>query len=88
MAQTYSREDYEKIKLNLPQIIEAREGMAKGKETCFEIAKESGAPEYIKSAEAMQSGIEKLIKAIDEAVESTEKVVEKYRKMDEAGLLA
>lgn len=88
MATTYSREDYEKIKANTPRIAEAGVGMLRGADNCLEIAKESGAPEYIKSAEAMHSVISKLSKAVNEAVEITGKVENKYEKLAEAGLLA
>lgn len=86
--QTYSREDYDKIKLNLPFIVEANEGMKKGVLGSVQIAKDSGAPNYIKSAEALESVLNKLNKAVDEATEITLKVQDKYRVMDEAGLLA
>lgn len=86
--QTYSREDYDKIKLNLPAIVEANAGMKKGLTECVNIARESGAPNYIKSAEALESVMNKLNKAVDEAAEITEKIVAKYKVMDEAGLLA
>lgn len=86
--QDYSREDYDKIKLNLPTIIDAATGMKKGIVECVEIAKESNVPAYIKSAEAMESVIEKLVKAVESGIEITETVVNKYRVMDEAGMLA
>lgn len=87
-ALNYSRDDYEKIKLNLPVIVDANEGMRKGKDGCVEIAMESGAPEYIKSAQALDSVITKINKAVNEAVEITEKIITKYKQLDASGMLS
>ena len=78
MSKTYSREDYEKIKASTPSIEEAGVNMVRAAEACLEIAKESGAPEYIKTAEAMRSALDKIAKAVEEASESTHRVEDNY----------
>ena len=88
MATSFTREDYDKIKMNLPAVIEGKDGMVQGANACLEIAQESQAPVYIKSGEALVSAVNKVAKAAEEAIEITEKVMKKYEALIDAGLLA
>lgn len=85
MANTFNVEDLGKIKQAVELLEEVIPTGKKGIENAKEIAAESGAVKYIKSAEALEAGGEEFFKCVTEYVEVTNELLRTYERLN-AGL--
>lgn len=85
MSNTFNVEELGKIQQALELLQEVVPTGKKGIENAKEIAAESGAVKYMKSAESLEAGGEEFFKCVEEYTEVIEELLNFYKRMD-AGL--